>query len=115
MQKPLYNIFKGTTENVGVTMEDFASCTTGSGLDAKIMAVNYAKYHDVLWGWCFAHHVYKVGEHALGTAASLAAPKNPVTREVIQRVIKVVKNIHKLPLGKRPSSKASRFSYASML
>lgn len=96
----LYKIFKATIEDFGVTMEDFASCTTDSGSDVKAMAVNFAKQHGISWDWCFAHMVCKACEHAFGTSPSPAASKNTAAREVIQKVIRVVENIHKSPLQK---------------
>lgn len=43
--KSLYKIFRGFS----VTMKDFTSCTTGSGSDVKVMTVNVAREHEILW------------------------------------------------------------------
>jgi len=71
--EPLYKIFEATFKDSRVSMEDFVSCTTDSGSDMMVMAVNVAKEQSILWDWCFANQVHKACEHAFGTGASPAA------------------------------------------
>lgn len=95
-------------------MDDFASCTTDSGSDVKVMTVNFAKQHGILWDWCFTHQVSRAYEHACGTAACPAASKNSSAHDVVQMVIKAMEIIHK-SLLRKDRFKDHQVSHASMV
>lgn len=64
-----------TVEDIGLKIENFASCTTNSGSDVNLKTVNYAKGHDITWDLCFAHQVCKACKYTVGTSTSPAASK----------------------------------------
>lgn len=97
VSESLWKIFKASIAEFGLEVDQFASCTTDADSDVKNMAVKMAAPTGILWKWCDADLISKACEVAFGMSPEPRAIKNNACRDIISKVIEVVKTMSSSP------------------